>query len=185
MFYFWRNIFLFWFCSPLEFLRLDFRFQYWPERDIAWPKDVTRTSLLLLGGEGWDQCRKKTRFEKYGKLKEGQKKNNTLHSFLMYKKDFIHGPIETSHARYLYYLLTSGFRRQLTREMIWLPKNRPQETPWPLQSSGGREIWWKEEGCKATCTVQEHTMTVQAMYNFNVNTKTTSVNKSKSHKLSK
>lgn len=38
---------------------------------------------------------------------------------------------------------------------------------------------------KATCTVEEHTMTVQAMYNFNVNTKTTSVNKSKSHKLSK
>ena len=66
----------------------------------------------------------------------------------MYKKDFIHGPIETSHARYLYYLLASGFRRQLTREMIWLPKNRPQETPWPLQSSGGERSGEKRRGVK-------------------------------------
>ena len=33
---------------------------------------------------------------------------------------------------------------------------------------------------KATCTVDEHNMTIQAMYNFDVNTKTTSVKKSKS-----
>ena len=38
---------------------------------------------------------------------------------------------------------------------------------------------------KATCTVEEHNMTVQAMYSLDVNMTTTSVNKSKSQKLSK
>ena len=49
--------------------------------------------------------------------------------------------MESYSLKYLKLYQNASFRiedlyRQLTHQMIWLPKNRPPETPWLLQSSG-------------------------------------------------
>ena len=54
--------------------------------------------------------------------------------------------MESYSLKYLKLYQNASFRiedlyRQLTHQMIWLPKNRPPETPWLLQSSGAVVGW--------------------------------------------